>query len=184
MEVLRPRCRNLECCRLKADSRPGISVVCSSALISGLNASWCLRATAHALDILSDQNVVSTPVVCSWQRQSYAFLDLITSPDGIKQIAFGCIVGPTSEALALLNSSFSFPLIYLDSHSTRWLDYSWLLILLQSRRKHLQCCYSGILRHDCLFLIKLWITMSRSRTRIQSVSSWLRFNQCDDAFLH
>lgn len=44
-------------------------VVRISALISGLNASWCLRATAHALDILSDQTVVCTPVVCSWQRQ-------------------------------------------------------------------------------------------------------------------
>ena len=71
LKVLRPRCRNLECCCLKADcSRTQQGVVCTSALISGLNASWCLRATAHALEILSDQTVVFTPVVLDRELQN------------------------------------------------------------------------------------------------------------------
>lgn len=70
------RCRNLEC----------------------LNASWCLRATAHALDILSDQTVESRPPLKRFDLDHLGAMALDTGVDAVGPLPMPLTASPVQWA--------------------------------------------------------------------------------------
>lgn len=172
LEVLRPRCRNLECCCLKVDCSRTVlrgshfrtdfrsqCIVVSTRYSScawypfrsdcGLHPSCLFLTETENSKIQGTILSLIRSIICLswfnhfpvWYQTSCIWHHLAWTGGFFQALVAQWFCWP-DFALALCKiHCFLFPLIYLDSHST-WLDYSWLLILLQSRRKHLQCCYS------------------------------------------